>query len=302
MIENDFMNRVGQLFPSLANKAMDAENSNTLDSSDNLWKGVSEKSADTVKKILAPVEGLIMDISDGLSCPNPNATPTVQVEVITSMGDALVDPTDFEQTAVNNKYVDVKTKLIARPFTLSVYDIMHGERIENKLRAAMESVAQGVVKQLNDAIAAESIEATELTGMSPEIAAEISGAFDTDETHALTLKPSQYAKLITTSAIGLNPEIEGTYGIGHIYKSALMPASVDAYAITRDAIAGALTTYEVANVPTAGVDVQFLGYVGGIPMVLRSQWSFNQTLKCSVETLCGFAVTDKSKIATYTIA
>lgn len=309
MIKNEFLNRVGALFPGLKNEAMDAQNvadanGNTLGGGgDNLWKTVSAKSAESVRKILAPVQGLIMDVSDGLSCPNPNATPTVQVEVIKSMGEALVNPTDFEVSAIEADYVDVKTALIARPFKLSVYDIMHGERIEGKLKAAMEAVAQGVVGRLNAAIAAKNIEATELTGMSPETAAELSGAFDTKKTHALTLTPAQYAKLIPTTTLALNPEVEGTFGIGHIYSSAVMPSGVDAYAITEDAIAGAVTTAEIVEgVATPGVDVQFLGYVGGIPMVLRTQWDFNQTLKCSVECLAGFVVTDAAKIKTYTVA
>lgn len=302
MISNEFINRVGQLFPSFANKVESLENANSITpSTDNLFKTVANKSAESVKKILAPVSGLIMDVSEDLQVSNPNATPTISVEVIKSMGEALVNPTDFTQSDIESVYVDVKTKLIARPFTLSAYDIMHGERVESKVKAACEAVAQGVVKEFANAITAENIAADELEEMNPEQAAKISGAFD-EETATLVLTPSAYSTLVPTSNFGIDPANDGAYGIGHIYKSAIMPTNSDAVAMTADAVAGALATFQVVDMPNSGIDVQSLGLVGGIPMVLRTEWTFNQTLRCSVETLAGFKVTDKSKIKRYTVA
>jgi hypothetical protein len=48
--------------------------------------------------------------------------------------------------------------------------------------------------------------------------------------------------------------------------------------------------------------MQYLGEVAGIPMVLISTWDYGkQAIKCSVETMAGFTITDKSKVMTYTI-
>jgi hypothetical protein len=48
--------------------------------------------------------------------------------------------------------------------------------------------------------------------------------------------------------------------------------------------------------------MQYLGEVGGIPMVLISSWDYDkQAVKCSVETMAGFTVTDDSKVKGYKI-
>lgn len=256
MIKNDIENRISHLFPAFSNKIESVENANTLDSSENIWRGVAEKYVDDVKRILQPVEAVILEVAEGVEVSNPNATPTLSVEVVKSVGNALVDPANFEQSEVANDYVDVKTHLIARPFTLSVYDLMHGERVESKLGAAISAVARGVVSQMNGAISASGVTATEIDEFTPETAAELSGAFDNAETHSLTLKPAMYAKLVPTSNFGIDPAAEGAYGISHIYKSASMPTAFDGYAMTDSAVAGVLATKQIFSIYNGGkVDV-----------------------------------------------
>lgn len=297
MITEDFKNKAGELFPTLFNA--DAQG-NTLGSATELWKTVSEKYVDETKKILAPVKDLILDVQPDLQVRNPDATPVVQVEVVKSVGDALIDATDWNQSAIQNEYVDVKLHRVSRPFKLTMYDIMRGERIESKLGAAMNAVAQGVVGQFFAATSTAASE--ELTGFDAETAASLSGAFGAEaETDILVIDPANYAKIVPTNGLSLDPKVEGTYGIGKIYKS-LITTGKNAIALNKDAIAGAVATPEVLmNQP--GTSVQYLGEIAGIPMLLMAKFDFDtQCIKCSVETLAGFALTSSKHIKQYTIA
>lgn len=297
MITEEFKNKAETLFPSLFNA--DAQG-NTLGSATELWKSVSEKYVDGVAKILAPVKDLILDVQPDLQVRNPNAAPVVQVEVVKSVGDALVDATNWNQSAVENEYVDVKLHRISRPFKLTMYDVMRGERVESKLAAAMNAVAQGVVSQFF--AATEEAEEKELTGFDADTCASLSGAFGADaETDVLILDPTAYAKIVPTNGLALDPTAEGAYGIGKIYKS-LITTGKNAVALSKDAIAGAVATPEVlVNQP--GCAVQYLGEIAGVPMLLMSKFDFDtQCIKCTVETLAGFALTSSKHIAQYTIA
>lgn len=299
MIKEDLQNRIDTLFPGLNNKA-EITNENTV-AADNLWKTVSDKYVDKVRKILAPIDGLTLDVYPDLAVRNPQASPTVQVEVIDSMGDAIENNADWDKSDIQNHYVDVKLDRISRPFYLTSYDLMHGERIESKVGAAMEVVAQGIVKKFFTAATTGAAKET-LTGFDPETAASLSAAFgDKRETAALILEPAAYSKLVPTNGLSLNPEVEGTYGIGRIHKSLIDVEGVNAIALAKDAVVGAMGTQEnVLSQP--GQIVQSLGTVAGIPMVLIGHWSYDkQAMKMSVETFAGFTQTSADFVKTYAI-
>ena len=169
MITEEFTNKMDALFPNLVNA--DA-NGNTIASTE-LWKGVSEKYADNVAKVLAPVKDCILDVQTDLQIRNADACPVVQVEVIETMGDAMIDGTTWDKSDIKNKYVDVKLHRVSRPFKLSAYDIMRGERIESKIKAAMESVANGVVSLFMNAVGANNPATYGVADFSPEKAIEI---------------------------------------------------------------------------------------------------------------------------------
>lgn len=296
MITEDFTNKVNALFPNLMNA--DA-NGNTIASGE-LWKGVSEKYSDGVKRILAPVASQILDIQTDLQVRNPDACPVVQVEVIESMGDAMIDGENWNTSAIKNKYVDIKLHRVSRPFKLTAYDIMRGERVESKVKAAMESVANGVVNLfMNEARTngTNNPDTFTLEQMTPEKAVEL-GTETTNGADTLILAPAFYSKLVPTNGLGLDPATEGVYGIGHIYKCGIMP-SIKTLAFERDGIAGAVATPEILF-NKVGQGMQYLGEIGGIPMILISTFDYDtQTVKCSVETLAGFAVTDSKKVVSY---
>lgn len=297
---NDFTNtteRINALFPQIFNKVEDISNENQV-ATEALWAGLSDKFVLKMKKILAPLEGVVMDITDELQVKNPDALPVVSVEVVESVGSAIVDATDWNQTEIKNKYVPVQLHRISRPFSLTSYDLQRGERVESKIAAAAEVVAQGVVAQLAAALA--DIDEEELSDFGPEAAAKLSGIFDDEETNSLILSPAQYAKIVPTSALSLSPETTGVYGINHILKGVGLG---DAIALTKTAVAGAIATPAVlANHGGTGMDVRVIGSVAGFPLLLKTKYDWNETLKCSVETMAGFAVCNEDGIKKYSVA
>lgn len=296
ILTEELKNKCNTVFNGL----FETENANTI-ASDALWKTVSDKWVDTLHHDLQPIQKYITDVYPDMQVANPNANPVVQVEVITGMGDALVDATDFNQTAITNKYVTVELHHISRPFSLSMYDITHGERVESKLSAAAETVAMGVMNQFMSTLATSENQIS-MPAMSPETAANISGAFGGIETETLLLDSIAYSKLVPTNGLSLNPDTEGAYGIGHIYKLPFASGSSDGstfgVALAKDAIVGAVATKEVFEGLT-GTSVKHIT-VAGIPMLVFAEFDFNtHSIKCSVETWAGFAKTDDSRVMTF---
>ena len=301
MITEDFKNRVDTLFPGVFNKVENIENANTV-AADNLWKTVSEKHVDKVKKILAPIASIYTDVYPDLTVRNPLAGATVQVEIIESMGEAIENNTDWDKSNISNKYVDVKLDRISLPFYLTAYDLQHGERIESKVGAAMEKLAQAVVKKFYTAATA-GVEKTALEGFGPEKCATLSAAFGSDrETDTLILEPAAYAKIVPTNGLSLDPKAEGTYGIGHIAKGLIGIEGVNGIALAHDAVVGAMGSQEML-LTQGGQFVQSLGTVAGVPVTLIGSWDYDkQCMKMSCETFAGFTQAAKEFVKTYTIA
>ena len=288
MNTEDFTNKMNALFPQMTND-------NALGSaSGELWRGVSEKYADGVKKILAPIMPQILDVQTDLQVRNPDACPVVQVEVIESMGDAMIDGENWNKSDIKNKYVDVKLHRISRPFKLTAYDIMKGERVESKVKSAMETVAQGVFNLFVDTVKGAKFDPAVYgaSEFSPEKCVEL-GTQTANGANTVILCPALYSKIVPTNGLGLDPKTEGVYGIDHIYKAEMDVATV---AFERDGVAGAVATPEIL-LTNNGQGAQFLGEIAGVPMILISSFDYDtQTVKCSVETLAGFAVTDAKKV------
>ena len=289
MNTEDFTNKMNALFPQMTND-------NALGSaSGELWRGVSEKYADGVKKILAPIMPQILDVQTDLQVRNPDACPVVQVEVIESMGDAMIDGENWNKSDIKNKYVDVKLHRISRPFKLTAYDIMKGERVESKVKSAMETVAQGVFNLFVDTVSAAKCDPViySIDEFSPEKCVEL-GTRTANGANTVILSPALYSKIVPTNGLGLDPKTEGVYGIDHIYKSEMK--NLHTVAFERDGVAGAVATPEIL-LTNNGQGAQFLGEIAGVPMLLISSFDYDtQTVKCSVETLAGFAVTDAKKV------
>lgn len=295
MISEELKNKAELLFPGLLeNKVDTVDNANTLASAE-LWKVVSDKWVDITKKKLAPVRSAIMDVWQDLQVTNPKANPVVQVEVVTGAGSALVDATSFEDTALTNKYVDVKLKHIARPFQLTLKDLTNGERVESKLGAAIESVMQGVYAQYV-ATAKTAGSQTSLPALTPETAVQIGAIFGASaETDVCILDSVSYAALVPTNGLGLSPETQGVYGINKIYKSYVDGGTTNAIVTAPNGIVGAVGTKELfSDVP--GGSARTIT-VDGIPLMIISKFDFaTHSIWVSVETFAGFSVTDNSLV------
>lgn len=165
------------------------------------------------------------------------------------------------------------------------------------MAAAAGAVANAVVAEFADAL--EDIEGEYISDFGPEAAAAISGVFEHAETNALVLSPAQYAKIVPTNALGLDPQSEGAFGIGHIYKSS---ETGDIVALTRDAIAGAICTPAILENHPGDCDIRLIGEVGKFPMILKTKWDgWNECVKCSVECLAGFAIVNSTGVKRYTV-
>lgn len=265
-----------------------------------LWQTVASRWVDKVRKIIAPVSDFVTDVYEDLQVPNPNALPVVKVEVINSVGNALINTTDWTQSAVDNTYVNVEMNRVSRPFVLTTYDLARGERIESKVAAAMETVAQGVFNLCMSAITTAVTTPDAEAAMTPAVAASISAAFGANaETDTLLLDPVAYSSLVPTNTFSLNPDASGAFGIRKIHKT-LLPSGVNGIATAIGGLVGAVGTPQTIQ-GHAGVEVRPLGTIAGIPMLLKSHFGYDgETIKCSVEALAGFTVADSARLKTYT--
>lgn len=293
-MNKEIENRVRVMFPNLSNKfenkVEELENTNTL-STENLWAGLSEKFADKQLKILAPIKDCIMDVQTDLQVRAADALPTVTCELVDA-GEALVDCTNWEQSSVTSTYVEIPTHRISRPIVLTGYDLERGERVQSKLESAYHAVCAGVVAQFAAAI--EDIDEEEISDFNAESCAALSGAFDSMETDTLLLSPQLYSRIVPHNALGINPAVDGAFGINKIFKST---GTGDIVAMTKQAVAGVIALPKVLeNHAGSGVDVRVMGDIMGFPVLVKSHWTYNEEIQVSVECLCGFKVVDENGI------
>ena len=128
-----------------ATMASQAVGSNNLGgSNDPLWAIISPEAIDATSKKYFDLSRTT-HVVEGFIPAAPGVRPVVQVEVVTGAGRALKNAFNWNQSAMQNKYVQVTMDRFSCPFGLSSYDIMHGERIQSKIGAAIESVVFAVV-------------------------------------------------------------------------------------------------------------------------------------------------------------
>lgn len=311
------------LFPTLfmnaeERKAFEAKmagsqvvDSNTLgQSADTLWSIVSPEAIDAVSKKYFDL-GNTTHVVEGYIPADPVIRPKVYVEVITDAGGAIKNATDWAQSDMVNNYVEVTLNRYSRPFGLSSYDLMHGERIQSKIGAAIEAVVANVVNDyFATAIASGATPFTvDPSTFSPEIVAgQVSALFGGyGPVDDLILDPTLWAKLVPTNALGLGTA-PGTYGIEYLHRTAglnMTPAGGSSLSSTKGThgvavrrngiVAGfGLPSYD----ETTGIAVRSLGTVAGIPLLLKT-WTEKgkEIIYNSVETMAGFAVGNVNSIA-----
>ena len=288
---------------------------NTLNpTSATLWSTISDKFVDASRKRYVDLHRFAYAQAPSVPLPEGVAAP-VYVPVIESAGPCLTDTTNWDQTALNQKYVPVTTHRKSRPYALDSYDLASGERIEQKIGAAIESVVAGCWADIAAAIKATlpaSIAATTAATSSnagvfvtdantwgPDVVAkQLSTLYgDFDQPDVLALSPTLYGGIVPTNALSLNPETEGVYGIRHIAQGAGMAAmaanestNVGKGFVCRGNALGVATMLPHLSDFT-GIATRYLGEHNGIPLLLKL-WDSKgtETLRFSVETRFGVSV------------
>lgn len=289
-----------------------AVSGNTLNpTSATLWSTVAAQAVDAATKRYVDMTRFSYNQVPGVPLPAGVAAP-IHVPVIEGAGEVLTDATDWEQTAISQRYETVMGHRKSRPGAIDSYDMAQGERVEAKISAAVESVVAGCWAALGAELAAalpENLAATAAPTAAkagvyvtdgdvwgPEVVAkEISTMFgDYGQPDVLALSPTLYGGIVPTNALSLNPETEGVYGIGHIGQGAGMAACAaggkgKGFVCRRGAIG--IGTMLPSLGDFTGLATRYLGEVAGIPLLLKV-WSSNgtETLRFSVETIFGAKV------------
>ena len=280
-----------------------------------LWSVVAENYEAAFAKKYADLSLFSHNVENTFNLPD-GVRPTIHVEVIEGAGEALVNATDWEQSALKNHYVEVKADRVSRPFELNSYDLAAGERWNGKREAAIATVLAGVYAKLCAAVAAlkpdaagaptagkVGMQTVAADGFTPEyIAQNVSTVFgDYGQPDALILSPGLWGKVVPTNALSLNPETEGVYGVGKMAMSAGMGALTgDGKGLGLAALKSGIAFG--AGVPAfdskLGIAVRSLGTICGVPMVLKV-WSKpgSEAIYESVETYAGFTVVNPAKVS-----
>lgn len=311
-MHNEIVKRKKALFPTLfmsaeerkafqANMAAQVDQNNLGGSAAPIWQIISPEAIDAVSKKYFDLSRT-NHVVEGYIPAAPGVRPVVNVEVITGAGGALKNATNWDQSDMENKYVPVTMDRYSRPFGLSSYDLMHGERIQTKIGAAIEAVVAQVINDffalLYQNMGSPNTAPSNSTGghrvvgpdaFTPEYAAQqLSPVFDGyGPIDDLILTPSYFAKLVPTNALSLGTE-PGSYGIEYIHRSAgNFGNNIAGYALRKNAVAVAfgVPSYDELT----GIAVQDLGRVAGIPLILKT-WTNkgSEVIYNSVETLAGF--------------
>lgn len=299
--------------------AWNVSNNNLGQTADTLWRVIADEWIDTTTKKYTFLDACTTQIRDVIPMEGPGVRPVVNVEMMLGAGTALINAADWEQSQLTNKYVPVTLDRISRPFGLSTYDLMHGERIGTKIGTAIEAVVAGVFAQFCAVVAAAMPATTTATvapvaptataggtagllvtsaaDWTPEfVARTVSSLFgDYGNVEHLLLTPDALAPLVPSNALSLNYATGGTYGIDRIsstagIKDAITGSKCAGLAMRRDAVLMAGGRPDLSGLESV-VSVRDIGTVAGIPLSLKS-WvkPGSEQIYLSVETMAGFTI------------
>ena len=270
-----------------------------------LWQTVWEGGwVDKTRKLMTDLRPLFTDVSSGFDVSNPVAMPVVKINVVNSVGSALVDTADWETSAVNENWVNCQSHRISVPFSLTLKELTYGTTIRSKVAAAINTAVQEVLNQFYAAITTAAVPVQSKPAMSLELAAELSSIFgDKGETDVLLLDSTSRSKLTALYKYSLDPNEDGILDIGRIRKVTMLSTGWNGLALSTGGVCGMIAEPDLS--PLAGTDVIriSMGEDYGISFVLKTWVKPGQErLWCSVETVCGFVVTDADRVAPMTFA
>ncbi len=268
-----------------------------------LWETVwTGGVVDKTRRLMASLRPLFMDVSTGFDVSNPKAMPITKINVLNSIGSAREDVTDWEQSNINEKWVDCQTHRISVSFSMTLKEIQNGATVRDKVAAAGHAAALGVLNRLYKTIQDAGISPVAKPAMTPEVATELSALFDDKgETDVLLLDASSRAKLLKVYDYNLDPNKDGVFDIGMIRKCTMLDTGWNGLALSAGGIGGMIAEPDLS--PLTGLDVQRLplGEEYGISLVLKT-WlkPGEERIWFSVETVCGFTVADPDRIVPLT--
>lgn len=284
-----------------------------------LWQSVAQQYIDAATKKYAALDTLTRGVRNEIVIEGAGVRPIVHVPVELGAGEAVLNPTDWETSALENTYVPVECDLVSRSGGLSWYDQYNNERFEDKLGSMIESCIAGVFKQfcacVAGALPTSLTSTTAPVGSTPDAAGKI-GVFVFDpatwgpetvarqisplfgeygEVEELILTPDTLAPLVPVNALSLNYNTAGTYGIGRISSTAGLAGAVTGnkcagLALRRNGIVMATGVPKMYG-PLNAIATRPLGSVAGIPLQLTT-WENpgKRTVYNAVEALVGFKV------------
>lgn len=283
-----------------------------------LWRIVADEWIDIVTKKYTYLDAVTTEIRDSITVEGHGVRPVVNVEMMLGAGTAIKNATNWEESALTNKYIPVTLNRISRPFGLSSYDLAHGERVGTKIGTAIAAVVAGVFADFCTLVAsampttltadAAPVAPTSTTAgtaglltvtqanWTPEFVAHtVSALFgEYGPVEHLLLTPDALAPLVPANALALDYTAPGTYGIDRITSTAGLSAAITGgkcygLAMRRDAVLMAAGTPDLSGFDP--ISVRDLGTVAGIPLLLKSWFKpGSEQMWFSVETMAGFAL------------
>ena len=128
-----------------------SETINNTTATSALWQTVWEGGwIDKTRKLMTDLRPLFTDVSSGFDVSNPVAMPVVKINVVNSVGSAMVDTADWETSAVNEAWVDCQSHRISVPFSLTMRELTYGTTIRSKVAAISTVSSMGIVKGYPD--------------------------------------------------------------------------------------------------------------------------------------------------------
>lgn len=290
-------------------------NNNLGTASSTIWQTLAKPALDAASQQLDYLTDMTLDLRPDTFIPDAAGAPvTVNVEVVDGVGEALTNPTDFNQSEVENHYVKVDVNLKSRPLGLTQYDLLRGERLQPKLTAAINSLARGINSDFYAACALVAPSGTESADPSSTKAGRLAlenGASDITAEYVarkispifspygdvdlLGMSPMAYSNLIPINALDLGTGA-GQYGVGAIRKLHHLAGAAGtqnvchALALRKNAVAVCGGNIDPNYYPE-GCSVRPLGQIAGINIQLVT-WgnTGSRQLMCSVEAMIGFKV------------
>lgn len=277
-----------------------------------LWATVSQNYVDAARKKYYDLTRFTYQQQPAISAPR-GVQPEIFVPVVSSAGAAAVNTTNWETTALAQKYVGIKASLISTSFAIDIYDLARGEVIDRFLGAAIESTVSKCFALLGGKVAAvlpasltataaptataAGVIVTDSSTWGPEVVTkQVSKVFgDFGKPDSLVLNANLIAPIIPTNALSLDFEREGTYGIRHIGESAGLESFATGSAgqgmVCRHNALGVVNSVPYLDALAQRIAVRDLGTHNGIHLIMTS-WikPGSRQIWCSVETYFGAEV------------